>query len=210
MKTYETYSFGDEIFIGAVPRGKVDCFNWEEESFSRPETDFQMFFKKNKGIFVNMKTNEKNLRITCEGRDGNCWEDSCMEFFFQPFSKEDGYINFEITPKGAYLSAFGVSRENRVFLKELTDIVPEVNCKITDEGWELSLFIPCSLIEDVFKKEFTAKEGTYKGNFFKCGDKTEKPHYGSFSPMGELPPGFHNPELFADIIVSDYYLRKEA
>ena len=204
MKTYNTYSFGDEIIAEAVPTGRVDFFNWESENPHRPETSFQMFFKKNKGIFVNMKTDEKKLRTECEGRDGNCWEDSCMEFFLLPFSEKDGYINFEITPKGAYLSAFGVSRENRVFLKELTDIAPEVSCRITDGGWELSLFIPCSLIEDVFKKRFTADECTCKGNFFKCGDKTEKPHYGSFSPMGELPPGFHNPSLFATFVITDY------
>lgn len=204
MKTYNTYSFGDEIITEAVPTEKIAYFNWEGENPYRPETSFQMFFKKNKGIFVNMKTNEKPLRCECEGRDGNCWEDSCMEFFFLPFSEKDGYINFEITPKGAYLSAFGTSRENRIFLKEITDVAPEISCKITDEGWELSLFIPCSLIEDVFKKEFTAEEGTYKGNFYKCGDKTEKPHYGSFSPMGELPPGFHNPSLFATFIVNNY------
>ena len=204
MKTYKTYCFGDEILTEAVPTGNVDFFNWEEENPYRPETTFQMFLKENKGIFVNMKTNEKNLRTECEGRDGPCWEDSCMEFFFQPFSQEEGYMNFEITPKGAYLSAYGKARENRVFLKEITDIAPEVNCKITENGWELSLFIPCSLIKDVFKKEFTASEGTYRGNFFKCGDKTEKPHYGSFSPMGSLPPGFHNPPLFATFIVNNY------
>lgn len=204
MKTYNTYSFGDGIITEAVPTENIAYFNWEGENPYRPETSFQMFFKKNKGIFVNMKTDEKPLRCECEGRDSNCWEDSCMEFFFLPFSEKDGYINFEITPKGAYLSAFGASRENRIFLKEITDVAPEISCKITDEGWELSLFIPCSLIEDVFKKEFTAEEGTYKGNFYKCGDKTEKPHYGSFSPMGELPPGFHNPSLFATFIVNNY------
>ena len=128
-----------------------------------------------------------------------------MEFFFLPFSEEDGYINFEMTPTGAYLSAFGKGRENRQFLREITDKAPEVNGKISSDGWEISLFIPCALVEDVFRMPFSASDGTYKGNFYKCGDLTDKPHYASYSPMGELPPGFHNSKLFADISVIKEY-----
>lgn len=202
MKTYNTLCFKNTYDFNAVTAGKVDFFNWENASSSyRPQTEFKLCFVENDGIYVKMKTDEKNLRITCKGRDENCWEDSCMEFFFMPFSLEDGYINFEINPAGAYLSAYGKDRNNRIFLKDITDISPNIECQITDSGWQLNLFIPCKLIEEVFKKDFAASSGTYKGNFFKCGDKTQKPHYGSFSPMGTLPPGFHNPPLFANISV---------
>lgn len=203
MKTYTTLCFKDKICLEKVPVGKVEFFNWENENPYRPNTEFQLCFLEKQGIFVKMKTDEKSLRSICKGRDEPCWEDSCMEFFFLPFSYDDGYINFEINPKGAYLSAFGKDRNNRVFLKDITSIEPEIKTSITDNGWELTLFIPCKLIEDVFKKEFFASCGNYKGNFFKCGDKTEKPHYGSFSPMGSLPPGFHNPHLFANFSLKE-------
>ena len=112
-------------------------------------------------------------------------------------------MNFEMTPKGAYLSAVGKDRENRVFLKSITDKEPSVKTKITQDGWELELTVPNELIESVFNKAFIPSAGTCTGNFYKCGDLTEKAHFASFSPMGQLPPGFHNPELFAKFIVKD-------
>ncbi|MGN0468769.1 MAG: carbohydrate-binding family 9-like protein [Acutalibacteraceae bacterium] len=203
IKTYETLCFEDKPQWDKVSQGKIDVFQWESENPYRPETVFKMCFVKNKGVFVKMKTDETNIRSVCSGRDENCWEDSCMEFFFKPFSDADEYMNFEMTAKSAYLSAFGASRDGRVFLKELTDEAPSVHAEIKQDGWSLELFLPCCLIESVYKKEFCACAGEYRANFFKCGDKTETPHFGSFSPMGSLPPGFHNPELFAKIIVKE-------
>lgn len=201
IKTYTTCSFEKEVDWNAVPTGKIDIFQWESEPPYRPDTSFQMCFVKEKGISLRMKTDETNLRTVCTGRDGNVWEDSCMEFFIMPFSHRSEYLNFEMTANGAYLSAFGKGRENRIFQKELTSKEPSVKAEIFPSGWSLELFVPCELIEDLFGEPFAAGSGEYRGNFFKCGDKTEIPHYGSFSPMGELPPGFHNPELFAKIIV---------
>ena len=45
--------------------------------------------------------------------------------------------------------------------------------------------------------DYDGKE--FYANLYKCGDFTERPHYGSFAPMSTLPPGFHNPQLFAKI-----------
>lgn len=200
---YLTQCFEEEPQWEKVPTGKLEFWNWETDNPYRPETSFQMCFVKNSGVYLKMKTSETELRTVCKKRDENCWEDSCMEFFFAPFELSDGYINFEMTPSGAFLSAFGKGRENRVFLKSITSISPSLLAKTDSYGWALELFVPCALIEDVFKREFTASPGNCFGNFFKCGDLTKRPHYGSFSPMGQLPPGFHNPELFVKITVKD-------
>lgn len=206
MKTYQTYIFENKPQWDKVPLGKVDFFNWESDDPFRPTTEFKLCLVKNQGFFLKMKTDETDIRAVCQGRDENCWEDSCMEFFIKPFSDEEEYMNFEMTAKGAYLSAVGKDRNERVFLKALTDKEPSVNAQILPSGWELELFIPHELIESVFKKKFTFNEQEYKGNFFKCADKAAKPHFASFSPMGELPPGFHNPKLFANIIVKEFKL----
>ena len=66
-----------------------------------------------------------------------------------------------------------------------------------------STSIPCEVISQAYGKEFGAGKGIYYGNFYKCADKSQTPHFGSFSPMGSLPPGFHCPELFAKIIVEE-------
>lgn len=203
VKEYKTLCFKEKADFSMVPEGKIDCFQWEDKNAYRPETAFKMCLVENVGIFVKMKTDEKNPRCTCTGRDGRCWEDGCMEFFIKPFEDAEEYLNFEMTGSGAYLSAFGKSRDNRILLKNLSQTQPSVKSKIMHDGWSLELFVPCKVVEEAYGKEFHAKAGTYYGNFYKCADKSDKPHFGSFSPMGTLPPGFHCPELFAKIIVED-------
>lgn len=200
MKHYETFCFSDKPDWSLVPEGRIDCFQWESEPPYRPDSVFKICFVKNKGIYVKMATDEKNIRCICTERDEAIWEDSCLEFFFMPFPEGD-YFNIEMNPNSAFLSQFGKGREGRIFIKELTDLSPEVKAKVTENGWEVECFVPCSFIEALYKTTFNAEAGEYKGCFFKCGDKTEIPHYGSFVPMGALPPGFHNPEKFATITV---------
>lgn len=199
-KVYKTY-----LFENAPEWEKVDCeglefSNWDSEVHYN--TFFKMCFVKNKGIFLQMKTDETQLRKVNTKRDENIWEDSCMEFFLCPFSHREEYLNFEMNPNGAYLCQFGKGREDRVFLKSLTDAEADVKAEVTADGWSLELFVPENLISEAFGETFEAKECTIKGNFYKCGDLTVKPHYDSFNKMSTLPPGFHNPECFADIIIS--------
>lgn len=202
-KTYETLCFSDAPDWERVPVGTIDCFQWENEEKFRPQSSFQMCFVRNKGIFVRMKSDETALRAVCTERDENVWEDSCLEFFFSP-DENAGYLNIETNPNGAYLTQVGAKRENRRFLKELTALSPEVKGSITENGWGIELFLPCAIFEEAFKIGFSALPGVYRGNFYKCGDLTQKPHYGSFSPMRkELTLGFHDPEYFATIIVKE-------
>ncbi|MCM1365526.1 MAG: carbohydrate-binding family 9-like protein [Ruminococcus sp.] len=203
MKIYNTFCFKGKPKWDKVPIGAIDCYQWESEAPYRPKNAFQMCFVGGKGIYVRMKTDEKVLRVSCRGRDEPVYEDSCMEFFFMPVAAREEYINIEVNPIGAYLSQFGSGKENRVFVKSLTNVQPTVHSEITRDGWQTEIFIPCGLFFELNGEEFTACAGEYCGNFYKCGDKTDTAHYGSFAPMTDLPPGFHNPKLFAKIIVNE-------
>lgn len=203
MKEYLTVCFEKEPDWEKVPVGFVDCFQWENEEKYRPETVFQLCLIRNKGIFLRMKTDETRLRITCKNRDEPCWQDSCMEFFFRPFADKEEYINIEMNPAGAYLSEIGKGKGDRRYVKELTKEEVSVSTEVTENGWSLSLFVPDGFIKALYGKGFDYDSGEFYANFYKCGDLTERPHYGSFSPMSTLPPGFHNPGLFAKIRFSD-------
>ena len=130
-----------------------------------------------------------------------------MEMFRCAFDDRDEYVYFEINCKGVYLSQYGAVRENRIFIKDITDIEAEVSTEITDDGWSLELFVPCELIGKVYGKEFFADKCTIKGNFTKCGDLTVYPHYISFSKLAGLDAGFHNPQYFSKIIVDERNLK---
>lgn len=196
---YETFSFRDEPKWEEVPEGKLMFSHWSSEA--EYDTRFKMCFVKEKGIYLRMYTDEKNLRAVGVKRDDPVYEDSCMEFFICAVEGREEYINFEMNPNGAFLSEFGKNKKDRVFLKTLTDIEPVIHTKITDEGWSAELFIPCELIAEAYGEVFDADECLLKGNFYKCGDKTYKIHYLSYNEMSTLPPGFHNPERFACIAV---------
>lgn len=202
-RTYETFCFESEPDWQKVPVGKIDCFQWENKEGYRPESSFQMCFVKKQGIFVKMFSNETRLRALCTKRDEPVWEDSCLEFFFSP-GEDAGYLNTEMNPNGAFLAQVGKDRYNRRFLKEVTLLSPLVHAREKEAGWEIELFIPCGVFSEGLKTGFEALPGNYSGNFYKCGDKTERPHYGSFSPMRkELTLGFHDPEYFATITVKE-------
>lgn len=202
-RVYETFCFENEPDWEKVPVGKIDCFQWEAKRPFRPQSEFQMCLVKNKGVFVKMHSDEKELRVTCYERDKRIWEDSCLEFFFSP-KDEVGYLNIEMNPFGAYLTQVGTGRMNRRFLKEITPLSPRVKGYTDENGWGIELFIPCRIFEEAFQIPFTAAPGTYHGNFYKCGDRTRIAHFGSFSPMKkELTLGFHDPECFATISVKE-------
>lgn len=198
---YETLVFDGEILWDEVREEVLGFSNWDSKAHYN--TFFKMCFVKEKGIFLRMRTDETELRAVNTKRDESIWEDSCMEFFISPFAHREEYLNFEMNPNGAYLCQFGKGRQDRVFLSELTDEEALVSTRVTSDGWSLELFIPEKLITKAFGEVFRADECRLKGNFYKCGDLTVKPHYDSFSKMSTLPPGFHNPECFADIIISE-------
>lgn len=198
---YSTFVFENTPDWDAVPENSLDFSNWDSQIHYN--TFFKLCFVKNKGIYLRMRTDETELRTVNTGRDGNVWEDSCMEFFIRPFAHREEYLNFEMTPVGAWLCQYGKGKADRVFLKTLTDTEAEVEAEIRDSGWNLGLFVPCRLISEAFKEEFSPAAGTLKANFYKCGDLTKKPHYDSFAEMTTLPPGFHNPDCFAEIIISE-------
>lgn len=198
---YSTFVFENAPEWDAVPEKSLDFSNWDSKIHYN--TFFRMCLVKNKGIYLRMRTDETALRTVNTGRDGSVWEDSCMEFFIRPFAHREEYLNFEMTPVGAWLCQYGKGREGRVFLKTLTDTEVEIRTEISSDGWSLELFVPCGLISEAFGESFSPKAGTLKGNFYKCGDLTEKVHYDSFAKMTTLPPGFHNPDCFAEIIISE-------
>ena len=39
---------------------------------------------------------------------------------------------------------------------------------------------------------------TWRGNFYKCADRSSHPHWASWSPLGE-PLNFHTPQFFGPL-----------
>ena len=62
--------------------------------------------------------------------------------------------------------------------------------------WEVEEKIPLDLIFRGKKPVFPQK---LRANFYKCADKTKRPHYLSWQPIDLLKPDFHCPQFFGEI-----------
>ena len=131
------------------------------------------------------------------------YTDSCVEFFM----KQEGeavYRNFEFNCIGTCDAACRKSREEKTSLtkEEYASIrryssleraaFPE---KLGVYSWELVVAIPfrvMGLDPDNLPEKIL-------GNFYKCADDTEFPHFVSWSPIDKPSPDFHCPEFFGEI-----------
>ena len=133
------------------------------------------------------------------------WEDSCCEFFLQPF--EDGpYYNFECNAAGKMYIACGMTREGR---KQVAAIHYHNVKRWTSFGrktfkekngrqtWEVALIIPLDVMTSHHLRH--PRGMTMRANFYKCGDKLAKPHFLSWNPVDCDHPDFHRPSSFGKI-----------
>jgi hypothetical protein len=129
------------------------------------------------------------------------WEDSCVEFFMQ-LPGEKIYRNFECNANGVLLAAKRESRETAKMLsvKEISSIVryDSIQHRYQEEkelsDWSLYLKIPKQVMG--FSDETSLSGKKIKANFYKCGDKTEEPHFLSWNPINTPQPDFHVPSFF--------------
>ena len=186
------------------PVAAINSFHWEKDGYSRPESYAAVFGVEGEGIHAVLWSFEDNLRIECTKRDDPVYTDSCLEFFIAPVEGDKRYMNFEVNPKGVYLSQIGEIRENRRFIKEFTDLEPVIQpMSIEEDGktaWGYDILLPCEFISALYGVDFKLGECTMKGNFYKCADSSVTPHYGAHFPVTTAALGFHNPDCFGNII----------
>ena len=122
-------------------------------------------------------------------------EDSCLEFFFAPRWGDGRYFNFEFNPNGCMYLGFGSGRTDHVrLLPERPGFAPRP--LRTADGWGIEYRIPFLFVKEFFAG-FEAAEGTqFRGNFYKCGDLTARPHYLAWNPCTSPAPDFHRPGDF--------------
>jgi hypothetical protein len=175
---------------------KLNCFPWG----GYPEDDYRPATAAGIGtdgtsLFVHMATDEDNLRIETRGF-GHVHTDSCMEFFFSPDPASPLYLNFEFNPSGAMWLAIGTERHGRTALpvENYTEVF-QVKTRI-QAGWDLEFSVPLSFLRPHFPAVEFNPGRLMRGNFYKCGEETSRPHPGCWAPIDLPKPDFHCPEFF--------------
>ena len=179
----------------------VGCVNWAEFPYA-PEVSFRLAYS-DKAVAVMFAVTEDHVRGIAMENNGPVWEDSCVEFFIM---SADGkhYVNFEMNCVGTLLAARRTSRHDAVHfddatiaaIRHFTSLPHEAtDSKGAGQSWWAVEVIPFEVLG------FEGKPESLRANIYKCGDKCEKPHFLSWSPIGLPSPDFHCPEWFGEIVL---------
>ncbi|SFB02220.1 Carbohydrate-binding family 9 [Cohnella sp. OV330] len=204
---YHAEELGDAQW-DAIPPLHIAHFLWEtaEEPY-RPEVQVRLYYT-DEALYARFRTYESDpVAIHNDGFNPTVYQDSCVEFFLQPAPDQDPrYLNFEFNSNGSLLLGLGVNRENR-------DQTPghqpshygiQAERGLLDEHghvyWQLSFRIPFAVLADWFPSFTPSDRMAMKGNFYKCGDLTPRPHYASWSDIPEVKPDFHRSQYFGSLI----------
>lgn len=185
-------------------------FPWDKTGY-KPKVIVKMFYTE-KDFRVKFTATEKSVRAENIEINSSVYQDSCVEFFINPdYKNSDDYLNFEINAIGTLLSQVGENSRKREFLSKeeintYINITSDVNLDNILEfdnfkPWNVELVISFDLIKKYFPLFKADKDKIIKCNFYKCGDKTDIPHYACLENIDYYKPSFHRPEFFKEILL---------
>lgn len=184
---------------------EIKNYAWGCEN--RPRTFASLAYIENKGFELKMWCYEANPRAIYHNPNDKVHTDSCLEAFinFYPEMEDKGYVSYEMNANGASHHSFGKDRGSREYVLNLGFAHPTVEItKQTIEGeevWEAKTFITLEHIKELYGKAEFGKGDKLRANFYKCGDATDMPHYGSWNPVVSTAPDFHRPECFGELVI---------
>ena len=182
---------------GEAQVAKMDNYVWDETGY-KPQ-NFAMALAGDAGITVLLSSDEHPVTAVQTEFNGQICEDSCLEVFINANPERDNrYFNFEISASGAFLVGLGSDRYDR---NNIFDVDPEIFCvetNVAEDGWCAKIFIPFEFMESRYGMKI-GKE--FRGNFYKCGDKTPIPHFGTWAPVAAPEPDYHRPECFGTFVI---------
>lgn len=192
---------------------RVTHFPWED-SGHRPDVQARVLYD-DQALHVHFRVEDQYVRAVAERFQDSVCLDSCVEFFVSPLPDSEAYFNFEVNCGGTMLlhrcpsaseRAVGRTTENVrddegatiQIAHSLPKIVePEIAEKTT---WTLEYRVPFALFSSYFDCPVPSQGDQWRANFYKCGDATSHPHWGSWAPVGTERPNFHQPAYFQPIL----------
>lgn len=162
-------------------------------------------------IYVQFLLVDRYVISTVNDYQGPVFHDSCVEFFFAPgINCGPSYFNIEMNCGGTMLFHWHPDREEIVkipfedakkikIVGSMPKIVyPEITDSIT---WTITYRLPFDIIRKYCHKMAQPSKNTiWKANFYKCADKSSKPHWLTWTKVNHHEPQFHLPEYFGKLI----------
>lgn len=172
----------------------------------RPVVNAKMMYDA-ENIYVIFKVEDRYVRCVAKNINGAICDDSAVEFFFSPDENEpDKYFNLEINCGGTPLMFYNIVPRKDYKILDPVDIQqieiahslpqiidPEIAEPIT---WTIEYRIPVTLLQKYSNVTQPKPGSTWRGNFYKCGDKTSNIHYLTWALVDNKNPDFHLPQFF--------------
>ncbi len=188
-----------------LKEGKPDYIaeiNWKSWPYA-PDTKFWTGWS-DEEIILHYNVSEKSVKTVFSMTNAPVCMDSCVEFFISAGGYE--YFNFEFNASGTRFAGYG---KNRKTSKKLDPkYVEQIRCEASlgylpieipgiETKWSLTIGIPFKLFENMPLQN--PSDRVFKGNFYKCAEHTEAPHFVTWNKIETENPDFHQPAFFGDI-----------
>jgi hypothetical protein len=198
----------DRNFWERIKSAQINCLPWDVNGY-RPKAEAKVVYS-SKGLHFYLRAFEVDPRVTYARTNENVFEDSCLEVFINPMPENSQlYMNFEFNAIGATLFSIGKDRYQRQFFSEedlsmleiqtITSLQKEIECHCT--FWGISFTIPHLFLTKHYENVTFDSGKTMRANFYKCGDKTQYPHYCCWNRIDKEQPDFHTPFFFGRLIL---------
>ena len=167
-----------------------------------------------RALHVLFRVEDRFVRAACERHGEKVCKDSCVEIFLEP-PGDRGYFNVEANCGGTLLvwhvedptpSGGGLLRSTDFSAEAASQVrvFHSLPRRVPDEiaepiEWHLQLAIPVATFERHVGAIGDLRGQAWRGNLFKCADGTSRPHWASWSPIGE-ELNFHRPEYFGTFV----------
>ena len=192
---------------------EITHFPWED-SAHRPRTRARLLYDSGK-LAIIFQVEDRYVRAVAKEFQDNVCRDSCVEFFVAPLSGSNAYFNFEVNCGGTMLvrrcvpeGEHGAGWETAAVTSEEGAAIPMAHSmprivepeRAEPTTWTLEYQVPFALFEAYFPIDRPGPGTVWRGNFYKCGDQTSHPHWGSWAPVGTESPNFHQPAFFQSLL----------
>jgi hypothetical protein len=198
----------DDLAWNHVAVAEVSHFHARSSDF-HPVTQARLMHDGER-IFLRFDVQDRYVISTATEFQQAVFKDSCVEFFFRP-RMEAGYFNVEMNCGGTLLMSYivdpartaaGFAKFQLVTAEDAGKIVIHHSMpKVVDPeiaepvNWRIGAIIPMAALEPYMGKVGELSGQKWTGNLFKCAEKNSHPHWGAWSPIGEVL-NFHQPKYF--------------
>ena len=197
MKEYIVKS-QDSICWEKIEKAPIDTYKWVDTEYE-PTCYAQVAVLSGKGLAVKMTAFETNPLAEKKNYNDAVCQDSCLEFFVS-FDGSKKYFNIEMNSIGTCLADLHETDGTTVQVKDIIGI-PAITANKENGKWTVEFLLSFEDIDKLFPGVKIESGYSFRANFYKCGDHTEKVHYGMWNEVTHPIPSFHQPDYFGKLII---------